>query len=107
MTVSIPLSLTLLSVTVTDQSQLYLLINFCLAEFAVFYYKDYKIQSDETNDAQPDILTDKIAELQHSNTCTTEILPDNIKLLVTNEVRKCQKIRAVVGFHTPNKNKRT
>ncbi|XP_015779208.1 PREDICTED: uncharacterized protein LOC107357078 [Acropora digitifera] len=58
----------------------------CLAEFAAFYYKDYKIPSDETNDAQPDILTDKIAELQHSNTCTTETLPDKIKLLVTNEV---------------------
>ena len=77
----------------------------CLAEFAAFYYKDYKIPSDETNDAQPDILTDKVAELQHSNICTTEALPDKIKLLVTNEVMKCRKIRAVVRFHTPNKTK--
>ena len=77
----------------------------CLAEFAAFYYKDYKIPSDETNDAQPDILTGKIAELQHSNTCTTETLPDKIKLLVTNEVMKCRKIRAVVRFHIPNKTK--
>ena len=77
----------------------------CLAEFAAFYYKDYKIPSDETNDAQPDILSDKIAELQHSNTCTTETLPDKIKLLVTNEIMKCRKIRAVVRFRTRNKTK--
>ena len=77
----------------------------CLAECAAFYYKDYKMPSDETNDAQPRILTDKIAELQHSNKFTTETLPDKIKLLVTNEVMKCRKIRAVVRFHTPNKRK--
>ena len=35
----------------------------CPAEFAALYYKDYKIPSDETNDAEPDILTDEIAEL--------------------------------------------
>ena len=79
----------------------------CLAEFAAFYYKDYKIPGDETNDAQPDILTDQVAELQHDNTCTytTETLPNKIKLLVTNEVMKCRKIRAVIRFHTANKQK--
>ena len=77
----------------------------CLPEFAAFYYRDYKIPSDETNDAQPDILTDKVAELQHNNICTTETLPDKIILLVTNEVMKCRKVRAVVRFHTPNKTK--
>ena len=79
----------------------------CLAEFAAFYYKDYKIPGDETNDAQPDILTDQVAELQHGNTSTytTETLPNKIKLLVTNEVMKCKKIRAVIRFHTPNKQK--
>lgn len=77
----------------------------CPAEFAAFYYKDYKIASDETNDAEPDILSDEIAELQHSNTYTTETLPDKIKLLVTKDIMKCRKIRAVVRFHTPNKRK--
>ena len=77
----------------------------CLAEFAAFYYKDYKIPSDETNDAQPDILTDQVSELQHGNAHSTETLPNKIKLLVTNEVMKCRKIRAVVRFHTPNKQK--
>ena len=77
----------------------------CLAEFAAYYYKDYKIPSDETNDSQPDILTDAVAQSQHSNTSTTESLPDKIRLLVTNGVMKCTKIKAVVRFHTPNKRK--
>ena len=77
----------------------------CLAEFAASYYKDYKIPSDETSDAQPEILTDAVAESQHTNTNTTETLPDKIRLLVTNEVMKCRKVRAVVRFHTPNKRK--
>ena len=75
----------------------------CLAEFASSYCKDYKIPSDETNDAQPEILTDAVAESQHTNTSTTEILPDKIRLVVTNEVMKCRKVRAVVRFNTPNK----
>ena len=77
----------------------------CLAEFAASYYKDYKIPSDETSDAQPEILTDAVAESQHTNTNTTETLPDKIRLLVTNELMKCRKVRAVVRFHTPNKRK--
>ena len=33
----------------------------CLAEFASHFYKDYT-NRDETNDAQPDVLTDTVAE---------------------------------------------
>ena len=54
---------------------------------------------------QPDILTDTVAEVQHTNTSTIETLPDKIRLLVTSEVMRCRKVRAVVRFHTPNKRK--
>ena len=77
----------------------------CLAEFAASYYKDYKIPSDETSDAQPEILTGAVAESQHTNTNSTETLPDKIRLLVTNKVMKCRKVRAVVRCHTTNKRK--
>ena len=72
---------------------------------SAFYYKNYKIPSDETSDAQPDILTDAVAESQHTNTSLTESPPDKIRLLVTNEVMKRRKIKAVLRFHTPNKRK--
>lgn len=64
-----------------------------------------KIPRDETNDAQPDILTDQVTELQHGNESTTETMLNKIKLLVTNEVMNCIKIRAFGRFHTPNKQK--
>ena len=77
----------------------------CLAEFAACYYKDYKFPKDERTDTQPDVLTYIVAETQHMNTGTTTTFPDNIKLLDTNEVMKCRKVRAVVRFHVPNKRK--
>jgi hypothetical protein len=75
----------------------------CLAEFAAYYYKDYKTYC-ETEDAQPHQLTDDIIENQ-STFSTMQSLPKTIKLLNNNERMKCRKIKAVLRYHTPNKNK--
>ena len=37
-------------------------VNMCPAEFAAYYYKDYKTDISETIDAQPEVLTDDIIE---------------------------------------------
>ena len=52
----------------------------CLAEFAAYYYKDYKKDCQETADAQPEILTDDVIELQHHNSVTS-VLPKRIRLM--------------------------
>lgn len=68
----------------------------CLAEFAACYYKDYKLLGDDTNDAQPDVLTDTVAESQHACIDSTATFPSKIKLLNTKEI---------IRFHMPNKKK--
>ena len=77
----------------------------CLAEFAAHYYKDYYSKCTETNDAQPDVLTDSVIESQHVDSSNDAPLPTKIKLLNTNEVMKCRKVKAVIRFHTPSKRK--
>ena len=79
--------------------------NLCLADFAAYYYKDYRKDSCETSDAQPDILTDETIEMQHSTSENASSLPSTIKLMNTNEKMKCRKVRAVIRYHTPNKTK--
>ena len=77
----------------------------CLAEFASYYYKEYKSDS-TSNDAQPEVLTDDATELHiqsDSEAPVTNQLPTRIKLLKTNEVMKCRLTKAVVRYHTPNK----
>ena len=73
------------------------LTSLCLAEFAAFYYKDYKKDCAETADAQPEVLTDDVIEVQLEDStdsnCTSVILPDKIQLLNSNEVMKCRKVR--------------
>ncbi len=78
----------------------------CLAQFAAFYYKDYRVDYDVTKDSQPDILNDDLLEL-HSSTGGTrqQSLPSKIKLMNKNEYMKCRKVRAVIRYHTPNKTK--
>ena len=76
----------------------------CLAEFAYHFYQDYT-NRDEMNEAQPDVLTDTVAESQHTDTDSATKLPNKIRLLNTNEVMRCRKIGAVIRFHTPNKQK--
>ncbi len=78
--------------------------NMCLAEFAAYYYKDYKIDC-ETKDAQPDMLTDDLIENQSTISNTMQGLPRTIKLLNKNERMKCRKVKAVLRYHTPNKRK--
>lgn len=103
MIVQIFLSQILLNVTVLDPLQFLLYYNLCLlAEFAAYYYKEYKENSsDETGDAQPEVLTCAI-ENQHSKTDTDSLLPNKIKLMNTGESMKSRKVKAVIRFHTPN-----
>jgi len=73
----------------------------CLAQFASYYYKEYKSECYETADAQPTILTDAVIQ---SQTEPDLILPSKIRLS-NNEVMKCRTIKAVIRYHVPNKTK--
>ena len=78
-----------------------------MAQFASDYYQEYSTNS-ETSDAQPEILTHDAIELYvqlDTNTDLSSQLPPRIKLINSNEIMKCRKIRAVVRYHTPNKTK--
>ena len=77
----------------------------CLAEFAAYYYKDYKSDVSETMDAQPEILTDDIIMQLHQNLSHSTSLPGKIRLMNGKEIMKCRKVKAVIRYHTPNKTK--
>ena len=79
--------------------------NLCLAEFAAYYYKDYRKGSEETSDAQPEILTDQVIEVQQNSSDPELSLPNKIRLMNTNEMMKCRKVRSVIRYHKPNKTK--
>lgn len=81
--------------------------NLFLAQFAAYYYKDYRKENSETIDAQPEVLTDEIIEIQHSNSNSSDssYLPKKISLMNTNETMKCRKVKAVIRYHTPSKTK--
>ena len=67
----------------------------CLAEFAAYYYKEYRKDSQETADAQPEVLTDDVIELHHN--CDPDTSPpDKIRLMNTNEVMKCRKVKELL-----------
>ena len=75
--------------------------NMCLAEFAAYYYKPYKCDSDEQNDNQPNILPDDFLENQ---TCQIPVgFPQTIKLMTKNETMKCRKVKAIIRVHKPQK----
>ena len=76
----------------------------CLAEFTACYYKDYEKDCQETGDAQPEILTDDVIELQHCNSVDS-VFPNRIRLMNSNEIMKCRRVRAVIRYHKPNKTK--
>ena len=76
----------------------------CLAEFAAYYYKDYKKDPDEFNDVQPNVLSDDLIESNHISNCES-VLPPTIKLNNGRETMKRRKIKAVIRFHTPSKAK--
>ena len=79
--------------------------NMCRAEFAAYYYKDYKSDVSETIDAQPEILSDDIIAQLHENLNHSIFLPAKIRLMNGKEVMKCRKVKAVIRYHTPNKTK--
>ena len=70
----------------------------CLAEFAAYYYKEYRPTKDENNDNQPVILTDETLENQHAS---SQHLPAKISLMTRKETMKCRKVKAVIRFHKP------
>ena len=49
----------------------------CLAKFAAYYYKDYRIDDADTNDSQPDVLNDELLESHHSNEYSEDRLSFN------------------------------
>ena len=63
----------------------------CLAEFAAYYYKDYRRDPDEFNN---------LIESNHISNCES-VLPPTIKLNNGQETMKRRKIKAVIRFHTP------
>ena len=75
--------------------------NLCLAEFAVFYYKQYQPEDDKASDNQPVVLPDDLLWNQHVDNGYR--LPKKIKLMTNKETMKCRKVKAVVRFHTPSK----
>ena len=76
----------------------------CLALFAAHYYKDYKTDFYELSDSQPEILSDDFIESHNIENHSTG-LPDQIKLVNSEEIMKCRKIKSVIRYHTPNKTK--
>ena len=77
----------------------------CLAQFAVFYYRDYRTDYDDTKDSPPDVLNDDLLESHNSTEDAEQGLPSKIKLMNKNEYMKCRKVKAVLRYHTPNKTK--
>ena len=48
--------------------------NICLTQFATHHIMDYRKENIETIDAQPEVLTDDIIEIQHSNSNSSELM---------------------------------
>ena len=68
---------------------------------------NYRKENIETINAQPEVLTDDITEIQHSNSNSSDsfYLPKKISLMNNNKTKKCRKIKAVIRYHRPNKRK--
>ena len=69
--------------------------NLCLAQFAAYYNMDYRKENIETINAQPEVLTDDITEIQHSNSNSSDsfYLPKKISLMNNNKTKKCRKTK--------------
>lgn len=68
-----------------------------LAQFAAYYFKDYRKENSETIDAQPEVLTDDRIEIQHSNSSDSSYLPKKISLMnANNETMKRRKVKAII-----------
>jgi hypothetical protein len=77
----------------------------CLAQFAAFYYMDYRTDYAETKDSQPDVLNDNLLESHNLTEDREQCLPPKIKLMNKNEYMKSRKVKRVLRYHTPNKTK--
>ena len=64
-----------------------------------------KKDSDESNDVQPNVLSDDLVESNHICKCESVLPPLTIKLNNGQETMKRRKIKAVIRFHTPTKAK--
>ena len=73
--------------------------NICLAQFAAYYYKDYK-QTEEVNDSQPVVLQPESFEVQQIDSVN---LSTKVRLMTRNETMKRRKVKAVIRYHKPNK----
>ncbi len=80
----------------SDRPQNISVINeMCLARFAAYYFKDYTFGINEVSDSQPEVLSDDFIESKNIENHDTE-LPNKIKLVTSNEVMKCRKVKAVL-----------
>ena len=64
-----------------------------LAEFAAYFYKDYKSDVGETLDAQPEILSEGIITQLHQNLNHSTSVPGKIRFMNGKEVMKCRKVK--------------
>jgi len=51
------------------------------------------------------VLTNNFIKSQHTTENDDSSLPEKIKLIDTNEIMKRRKVKAVIRYHTPNKQK--
>ena len=61
---------------------------------------DYRKENIETINAQPEVLTNDITEIQHSNSNSSDsfYLSKKISLMNNNKTKKCRKIKAVIRY---------
>ena len=71
---------------------------FCFAEFLRYYYVT---PPKNTNDCQPEELSDKTLEICHDGLLYPVVIP----LMSSKQKLKCRKVPAVLRFYTPNKDK--
>lgn len=76
--------------------------NMCLAEFAAYYYQDYKNDLSETADAQPDNIIEQVN--MESN---KKYFPGTIRLINGTEVMKCRKVKSRHKISYSKQDKRT
>ena len=74
----------------------------CYVQFCAFYRLDSKVNYDELiNDCQSIVLSDLIIEENHEDS----VLPKLIPLMTHEESLKCRKVKKVLRYYTPNKDK--
>ena len=74
--------------------------SFCLAEFLANYTLTSE-KNESQEEYQPNILSDDIIEKNHGQNG----YPKLIRLMNSNEKMRCRKVRRIIRYHVPNKNK--